>query len=200
MHPVIIATAVALLVAGPLAAETATTSANAPAAVASPNLDTAKSLVKEFAGTLKGELEAAMKAGGPVKAIGVCQERAPAIAADIAAKSGWEVGRVSLKARNAKLDTPDVWEKQVLTRFDERKAAGEPVDPMAFAEVVATDGKQQFRFMKAIPTGEVCLACHGTEITPEVTAALDQAYPGDPARGYALGDVRGAFSVASPIQ
>ena len=87
----------------------------------------------------------------------------------------------------------------MLTRFDERKAAGESVDTMAVAEVVQGDGGKQFRFMKAIPTGEVCLACHGSTITPEVAAALDQAYPGDPARGYALGDVRGAFSLAKPV-
>ena len=63
------------------------------------NLDQAKALIKEFAATLKGELEAAMKSGGPTKAIGVCKDRAPAIAADLSARSGWEVGRVSLKAR-----------------------------------------------------------------------------------------------------
>jgi hypothetical protein len=52
--------------------------------------------------------------------------------------------------------------------------------------------------MKAIPAGEVCLACHGAAITPEVAAALDAAYPEDQARGYALGDVRRAFSVSKP--
>ena len=50
--------------------------------------------------------------------------------------------------------------------------------------------------MKAIPTGEVCLACHGKDINPDVASALDAAYPQDQARGYALGDIRGAFSVS----
>jgi hypothetical protein len=94
---------------------------------------------------------------------------------------------------------PDGWETGVLESFEERKAAGEPVDTMAFAEVVEVDGAKQFRFMKAIPTGQVCLACHGTEITPEVKVALDEQYPGDQARGYSLGDIRGAFSLSKPL-
>ena len=194
----------ALLAAGALAAEPTAAPAAPPvpaaAAAANPNVDAAKALIKEFAGTLKGELETAMKAGGPTKAIGVCKERAPAIAADLSARSGWEIARVSLKPRNARLGTPDAWEQQVLTRFDERQAAGEPADTIAFAEVVKGDEGTRFRFMKAIPTGEICLACHGSAITPEVTAALDQAYPEDQARGYAVGQVRGAFSLAKPIE
>ncbi|WP_295384536.1 DUF3365 domain-containing protein [uncultured Thiodictyon sp.] len=197
MRQLIAATALALLATGPLLAEP--TPAAAPAAAATPDAAQAKALIQQFAGTLKGELETAMKAGGPVKAIGVCKERAPAIAADLSAKSGWKIARVSLKPRNAKTGQPDAWERQVLTRFDARKAAGEPVDTLAFGAVVEDDGAKQFRFMKAIPTGEVCLACHGSAINPEVAAALDQAYPGDQARGYAVGDIRGAFSLAKPI-
>lgn len=166
---------------------------------ANPNADEAKALIKEFATTLQGELQAAMKAGGPTNAIGVCKDRAPAIAADLAGRSGWEVGRTSLKVRNQALNLPDDWETGVLKAFEERKAAGEPLDTMAFGEVVEGPGGKQFRFMKAIPTGEVCLACHGSEITPAVTAALDEQYPGDQARGYSLGDIRGAFSLAKPL-
>jgi len=199
MNHILLSAMATLFAAGALAVDPpAAPAANGPAA--NPLAEEAKALVKEFAGTLKGELEAAMKAGGPTKAVSVCQDRAPAIAKDIATRSGWEVGRVSLKARNPQLDTPDAWEQQVLTRFDQRQAAGEPVDTMAVAEVVQSDGAKQFRFMKAIPTGEPCLACHGSSITPEVAAALDQAYPEDRARGYAVGDVRGAVSLSKTIE
>lgn len=166
---------------------------------ANPNAEEAKALVKEFATTLQGELQTAMKAGGPTNAIGVCKDRAPAIAADLAGRSGWEVGRTSLKVRNQALNLPDDWETGVLTAFEERKAAGEPLDTMAFGEVVESEGGKRFRFMKAIPTAEVCLACHGSAITPEVTATLDEQYPGDQARGFALGDIRGAFSLSKPL-
>ena len=53
--------------------------------------------------------------------------------------------------------------------------------------------------MQAIPTGEVCLACHGTAIAPEITAALDEQYPDDQARGFSLGEIRGAFSLSKPL-
>lgn len=166
---------------------------------ANPNVDEAKALIKEFATTLQGELQAAMKAGGPTNAIGVCKDRAPAIAADLANQSGWEVGRTSLRVRNQALNLPDEWEIGVLRSFEGRKAKGEPVETMAFGEVVEDNGVKQFRFMKAIATAEVCLACHGSEITPDVAAKLDEQYPGDQARGFALGDIRGAFSLSKPL-
>jgi hypothetical protein len=181
--------ATAILAATTLNAETAP----------NPNAEEAKGIVKEFATTLQGELQAAIKEGGPTNAIAVCQDRAPAIAADLSERSGWEVGRTSLKTRNTADNTPDAWEQKVLAEFDARRAAGEDVQPMAYAEVVETADGKTFRFMKAIPTGEVCLACHGSDITPEVAAAIDERYPDDMARGYSLGDVRGAFSLSKPL-
>jgi hypothetical protein len=163
------------------------------------NVAEAKGIVKRFAETLQGELQTAMKEGGPVKAIEICQQRAPAIAQALSEETGWDVGRTSLKVRNAARNAPDDWERQVLVRFDERQAAGEDVQPMAFSEVVEADGQKTFRFMKAIPAGDVCMACHGTAITPEVAAALDAAYPDDQARGYTPGQVRGAFTLSKPL-
>jgi len=52
--------------------------------------------------------------------------------------------------------------------------------------------------MKAIPTGEGCLKCHGQNIAPEITAKLKENYPDDKATGFKLGDVRGAFSIIQP--
>lgn len=59
-----------------------------------------RAAVKEFATSLQGELGAAIKAGGPVRAIEVYSTKAPAIAADISKKQGWKVARTSLKLRN----------------------------------------------------------------------------------------------------
>lgn len=172
------------------------TPANSPA---DPHAAAALEIVKAFSMQLKGELKAALKEGGPVKAIDVCQERAPAIAAEHAEQTGWEIGRTSLKPRHAELNAPDTWEQGVLMSFAQRQAAGEDVQTMVYTEVVATDDGKRFRFMKAIPTGEVCLACHGEAIAPEVAAALDQHYPNDQARGYRQGDLRGAFSLSKPL-
>lgn len=155
-------------------------------------------VVKEFMGDLKGELQKAMKAGGPVNAIGVCNTVAPTIAAEQSRKHGWEVGRTSLKPRNPS-NKPDAWEEEVLKKFEERKAAGENPKKMFYEEVVEEDGKQYYRFMKAIPTGKVCLNCHGENIAEPVAAKLDALYPEDRARGYKMGDIRGAFTIKQPM-
>ena len=80
-----------------------------------------------------------------------------------------------------------------------RKAAGEPVKKLEFGKIVTIDGKKQFRYMKAIPTGKVCLKCHGAKIDPDVEAALKQNYPRDKARGFKEGDIRGAFTIIQPM-
>ena len=157
-------------------------------------VDNSKAAIAEFSGKLKGQLEAAMKEGGPVNAIGVCNTVAPILARESSAKYKVNVARTSLKARNP-ANTPDAWETKVLKTFEERKAKGEALDNMAYSEVVVTNGRKEFRFMKAIPVGEVCLKCHGENIDPVVKAKLIELYPGDKAVGYKLGDLRGAFTV-----
>lgn len=147
--------------------------------------------IMDFGGTLKGELKAAMEKGGPVHAITVCNEKAPAIAK---AKSteGWLVGRTSLKLRNP-ASRADAWDKAALDEFEARKAKGEDPAALAKAAIVEKDGGKVFRFIKAIPTEELCLNCHGSELKPEVAALLDKLYIQDKARGYKPGDLRGAF-------
>lgn len=157
-----------------------------------------KAAVKEFMGQLKGELQTAMKAGGPTMAIDVCKDKAPKIASSLSAKYGWKIARTSLKTRNPG-NTPDAWETEVLKKFEERKSNGEAVKPMAYFEEVSTQDGKSFRFMKAIPTGKVCLACHGTNIAPNVAAKLKENYPEDKATGFKLGDIRGAFTITQPI-
>ena len=164
-----------------------------------PNVAEAKAIIKEFFGNLKGELEQAMKAGGPVNAINVCKGRAPVIAQETSNKHGWDVGRTSLKLRNAVVNKPDDWEMVVLEQFEARKAKGEDVAVMDYAEVVDLGGQKTFRYMKAIPTQDLCLNCHGTDIKPEVAAELDKLYPGDEARGFKVGDIRGAFTLSKPL-
>lgn len=158
----------------------------------------ARGVVKQFFGSLKGELEQGMKTGGPVTAISVCNVKAPMIAAETGEKTGWQVARTSLKLRNPD-NKPDAWELTVLKAFETRKAAGEDVTKMEHSEVVTIDGKKTFRYMKAIPTAELCLNCHGSEIKPEVARSIDELYPEDQARGYKAGDIRGAFTLQKAL-
>ena len=161
-------------------------------------LDQSRNAAAEFMKTLKGELMQAMQAGGAVNAIAVCNKRAPAIAAELGALRGWEVGRTSLKLRNP-ANAPDEWERAVLERFEQRKRAGEDPAKLEYFEVTEQNGQPVFRYMKAIPTAELCLACHGAKLDPAVTAKLDELYPRDQARGYQVGDIRGAFTFIEPL-
>lgn len=149
-------------------------------------------IVKKFAGQLKPRLLHAIEEGGPVHAISVCSEQAPGIARQLSTASGWQVKRVSLKARNDKTAIPDEWEHQVLEEFDRRQQQGESADKLVRAETV----KDRFRFMKAQPVEPLCLICHGTNISDDVKAALASQYPNDQATGYSLGEIRGAFSLS----
>lgn len=159
-------------------------------------IDQARAIAKEFGGTLKGELEKAMQAGGPVAAIEVCHSKAPAIARDLSAKYRAEVHRTSLKPRST---APQGWEREVLADFDARRASGEDPNAIEFHQVVEIDGKPHLRYMKAIDTMPVCLNCHGTDIKPEVKARLEALYPEDKATGYKAGELRGAFSITAPL-
>jgi hypothetical protein len=152
-------------------------------------------IVKRFGGALKPELVKAIQAGGPAHAISVCAEKAPAIARDLSLETGWSVKRVSLKPRNAESATPDAWESSVLEQFDRRQASGESAAKMTHAEVV--DGR--FRFMKAQGVEPVCMNCHAADIEPAVETAISRQYPADEARGYTLGQVRGAFSLSRDL-
>lgn len=180
----------ALLAAGLALAALPAAAAEDPAALKAE----AAAITQKFAAAMKGELESAMQAGGPVQAITVCNEKAPSIARDHARQSGWEVGRTSLKLRQAG-NAPDPWEAKVLAEFETRKAAGEPADGLVKAEVV--DGR--YRFMKAIPTAEICTTCHGRDLKPEVAARLEKLYPADQATGFKPGDLRGAFTLAKKM-
>jgi hypothetical protein len=161
-------------------------------------LEASRATAAEFMTSLKGELMQAMQAGGPVNAVGVCHLRAPAIAADLGALKGWQVGRTSLKVRNL-ANVPDEWERAALERFEQRKQDGADPATLEYYEVVEQDGKPVFRYMKAIPTAELCLTCHGATIDPAVAARLTELYPGDQARGYQVGDIRGAFTFIEPL-
>lgn len=157
-----------------------------------------RATVKEFMQTLKQELQGGMQDGGPVNAISVCNLSAPAIANTYSVRNGWDVGRTSLKLRNPD-NAPDDWERSVLESFEERKAAGEDPAKIEHYEAVRRDGVREFRYMKAIPTAQLCLACHGENIDSITMTRLEKLYPDDQARGYKAGDIRGAFTIIQPL-
>jgi len=172
--------------------------AASPASTSSPALDAeikrSMYAIKVFTGRLQAELVKAMQAGGPTNAIAVCNTRAGVIAAEVSEKQNFTMKRVSLKNRNPD-NAANEWQRPVLKEFEVRKQNGEPMTDLIYADIVETAGGKQFRFMKAIPTGRVCMKCHGTKIEPAVKAKLEKLYPDDKALDYSVGDLRGAFIV-----
>ncbi|MBL8502405.1 MAG: DUF3365 domain-containing protein [Rhodocyclaceae bacterium] len=145
-------------------------------------------------------LQEEIQKGGAEGAIGVCREKAPAMAKAASEQTGWAIRRVSLKNRNPKA-VPDAWEEAVLKDFDKRVATGEKPTSLEKGEVVTLDGKKVYRYMKALPTQDLCLQCHGTpdRISPAVQAKLKDLYPNDKAVGYAPAEIRGAITLKKPI-
>ncbi len=157
-------------------------------------LQQARATVKAYAALLQGTLKPAMQSGGPLAAITACNHSADSIEQLTNKQSDWQVGRTSLKVRNS-ANQPDQWELATLKTFEQRKAKGEDINTIEFAETIVVDGKSTYRYMKAIPTAELCLNCHGSNINQDVAAKLKQLYPSDQATGFNRGDIRGAFSV-----
>ncbi|MEZ5540943.1 MAG: DUF3365 domain-containing protein [Pseudomonadota bacterium] len=166
---------------------------------ADPRLAASRAAAQELGGALKSVLLSAMQAGGPVAAIGVCNTKAAQIAGAISTRRGIDVGRTALKVRNP-ANAPDSWERGVLERFAQEQASGVAVDKLEYAETVTTDNGSVYRYMKAIPTAEMCLACHGSNLAPALTERLAELYPQDQATGFAVGDIRGAFTISFPEQ
>jgi hypothetical protein len=137
--------------------------------------------------------------GGPEGAILVCRDKAPELARAASLESGWTVKRVSLRNRNPKA-VPDAWERAALEDFDRRAAAGEPPAKLEVAEVVVVEGMPVQRYLRALPTVELCTQCHGTadKLSPAVVAQLKALYPDDRATGYSVGQIRGAMTLSRP--
>jgi len=154
----------------------------------------ARQQVKAFGGNLKKTVKKGMQAGGPTEAIHLCNTKAPGIAA-AHSQGEWAVGRTSLKLRNPD-NQPTTWEASVLEDFDKRLAAGE--DPKKMEASKLENG--QFHYMKAIPTGGLCLSCHGGELAEPVKARLAELYPNDKATGYQAGQIRGAFTLTKSVE
>ena len=161
-------------------------------------IEQARELAQQFFKNLKGELQSAIKEGGPVHAIDVCEEVAPGISGKLSTKSGWAVGRTALKVRNPR-NSPSVRERAVLMDFKQRAENGESLKGMEDATIIQEGNRRYLHYMKAIPTANVCLTCHGSDVSGDLKKAIDASYPADAATGFEQGELRGAFTFVKPL-
>ena len=146
-------------------------------------------------------MQEAVAEKGVAGAIPVCRDQAPKLIKDVRDSTGWSIRRVSLNTRNPERGTPDLWEVRTLVDFNIRAAAGEKPEALEKSAIVTENGKQVFRYMKALPVADVCLKCHGPAegLDADLKAKLAETYPHDRATGYRCGQVRGALTVIRPL-
>jgi hypothetical protein len=117
-------------------------------------------------------------------------------------QEGWRVRRVSRDWRNP-ADAPDRYETQALSRFEGLRRRGALTPQTESAEVVTLDGRPMLRYLRPVVIPNAfCLQCHGApaDLASDVKVALRVAYPKDRAIGHRVGDLRGAISIAIPVE
>lgn len=159
----------------------------------------ARTAIQSLASSLGKELKTTAKQHGLPAAIEVCNTKAGPVTQQVSDKHNWQISRTSLKLRNPS-NAPDAWEQAVLEKFAQQASQGTDLKKLAYSEVITdSSGQKTFRLMKAIPVGQQCLACHGSQLTPEISSKLQHLYPEDQATGFSVGDLRGAFSLKKTL-
>ena len=142
---------------------------------------------------LKNTLQTALKDGNIVEAIKICSSQAQ----DLTMLNNTEktsIRRISLKYRNP-ANKPTKKEELILKSFEEKLQSGIEFNDLVFKQTITNYKEKTFTYIKAIPVKEVCLNCHGDNVSKKVLKQIKINYPNDKAIGFNLGEIRGAFSV-----
>ena len=173
-----------------------------PAAIGPAIAQATRSIAGQLLNQLGQKLKTAMTSDGPLAAVNVCKESAPAIANSLSAEHGVQMTRVGTRVRNSKMGVPNDWQKEALANFEERLAKGEKPADLEYWQVAETgNGKSELRYAKAIMVQPQCLSCHGQvqDIAAPMAEKLRQEYPADQATGYSIGKLRGAVVITKPL-
>jgi hypothetical protein len=173
-----------------------------PSNLESATVENTRLIASQLLNTLGQKLKTALSTDGPLAAVSVCKEAAPSIANSLSAEYGVQVTRVGTRVRNQKMGIPNVWQKEALTQFEERLAAGEKPADLEYWKVVETaNGKRELHYAKAIAVQPQCLSCHGQaqDIPAALAEKIRQEYPNDQATGYSAGKLRGAVVITKPL-
>lgn len=157
---------------------------------------TAGPAASHLAGTLSGELMAAVAEGGPAHAIGFCANEALELTSQVAAGmgDGWLVKRTARQTRNP-ANAPDELEASALERFHSAEAEGAGLE-----ELVQRTPEGDYRYYRPLRIAPLCMECHGPRdaMQPAVLEAVDARYPDDQATGYTEGELRGLIRITVP--
>ncbi|MEP0860850.1 MAG: DUF3365 domain-containing protein [Ignavibacterium sp.] len=159
-----------------------------------------RSDTKTFMESLKSVLIKEIQTNGIVNAVSVCSDTAQILTNNYGVAKGIYIKRVSFKNRNP-LNVPDDFESKVLKMFEEQFHKNQLKPESEYVELIEQNGVYKVKYMKPIFVQPECLNCHGTEehISPQVKDLINKVYPNDKARGYQIGDLRGAVSIQKTL-
>lgn len=176
--------------------------AEIPAGIPPELVQTTRGMAGELTTQLGQALRAAMSTDGPVAAVGVCKDKAPAIARSLSEQHAARVGRVGTRARNPATGVPNAWQKAALADFASRLSTGEdPAGIEHWSVAESGNGQRELRYAKAIVMQPLCVTCHGKaeDIPAPLAEKIRAEYPDDQATGYPVGKLRGAVVVVRPL-
>lgn len=147
-------------------------------------------ITKNTFDTLRTVLLKTIGEKGYAGAVKFCNVQALPITS-VYASEGIAVSRVSDKNRNTGNGLQSM-DKEQWQRYMEAAAKGDSLR----ANIITAENK--VHYYKPILIQPMCLGCHGTagkEIAGDLLPVLDSLYPGDKARGYKTGDLRGMWHI-----
>jgi len=159
-----------------------------------------RSDAKTFMESLKSVLIKEIQTHGIVSAVSVCSDTAQLLTNNYGISKGIYIKRVSFKNRNP-MNVPDEFETKVLKMFEELHSKNQIKPETEYVELIEENGISKVRYMKPILVQPECLNCHGAEeqISPQVKDVINKIYPDDKAKGYQMGDLRGAVSIQKTL-
>ena len=146
-------------------------------------------LLKKLGSNMKKQ----MKAGGPLKALDFCSQKAYTLTEDVNKQlpKGVSIKRISTKYRNP-LNQPKGNEKEVLASLEKLQSLHVILPKQIIQKV---DARTYKYYKPLIINKKVCLKCHGDIANTTLKRAIDERYPEDKAKHYKMGDLRGAIVV-----
>lgn len=151
-------------------------------------LSTKGQLGKNLIGTIQKE--------GTINALKFCNIKAYPLTDSMSVAFNAKIKRVSDRPRNTD-NAANETELNHIKTFKNKLENGEKIEPIIEKKV------NSVHFYAPITTDQLCLQCHGnigTDIKLNVLKAIDSLYPNDMAKGYALNQVRGIWSIEMDIK
>ena len=154
-------------------------------------LNEAKNLLKKTAKQYKNTLIQGLQYNNLEKALKYCNKEVEQLVSKDNEK-GFTIKRVSLRPRNNN-NYPNIYEKVILEKFNKLSLEDNKDLVLEHSEIIKDENNNKFAYVKAIRIKEVCLNCHGSNISSDLKKEIQKLYPDDKAINYKLNDIRGAF-------